>query len=125
MRAQTKHPDVLWGYDSIGDNIAIAQAAGRKPRFNAKRLKALQLRDVAAATALVASANDSETFHHAISRAITNAVEAATWRDAGGSRLFGRSHGRDISALLACVHALAVAATLKRGSDLGVIPTIT
>lgn len=125
VRAQAKHPEVIWGYDSIGDNLAIAQAAGRKPRFNAKRLKPLQLRDVAAATALVASANDSETFHHAISRAITNAVEAATWRDAGGSRLFGRSHGRDISALLACVHALAAAATLKRGSSLGVIPTIT
>lgn len=125
LRAQAKHPDVLWGYDSIGDNIAIAQAAGRKPRFNAKRLKALQLREVAAATALLASANDTETLHHAISRAIDAAVEAATWREAGGSRLLGRSHGRDICAILACVHALAVAATLKRRQSLGVIPTIT
>jgi hypothetical protein len=39
--------------------------------------------------------------------------------------LFGRHHGRDISALLACTHALAVAATLKRRQNLGVIPTIT
>ena len=114
-RAQAKHPGVAIGYDSIGDNIAAAQALGRKARFNKNRLQALQLRQVAAATALIAQHTDAATMHHAVSRAIDNAVAAAIWREAAGSRLFGRQHGKDISALLACVHALAVAATLRRG----------
>lgn len=114
-RAQVKHPGVDIGYDNIGDNIATAQALGRKPRFNKNRLRSLQLREVAAATALIAQHTDAETMHHAISRAIDNAVAGAIWREAAGSRLFGRQHGKDISALLACTHALAVAATLRRG----------
>jgi hypothetical protein len=126
--AQKKHPRVRIGYDSIGDNIATAQALGRKPRFNSKRLVSLQLRQVAAATAVLATNTDAGTMHHAISRAIDNAAASATWRQSGGSRLFGRQHGKDISALLACAHALAAAAELRRGSDEGdsmVLDTIT
>lgn len=124
-RAQVRHPGIEIGYDNIGDNISIAQALGRKPRFNKNRLRSLALREVAAATALVAQHTDAETMHHAISRAIDNAVADAIWREAGGSRLFGRKHGKDISALLACVHALAVAATLRgQGSGVTILDPI-
>lgn len=118
FRASTRHPGVEIGYDPIGDNIAIAQALARKPRFRASALKALPLREVAAATATIAAANDNETFSHGISRALDVAASNASWRMAGGSRLFQRMHGRDISALLAVVHALGAAAKArKRGSS--------
>lgn len=110
-------------YDNIGDNIAIAQALGRRPRTNTKHLRALQLREVAAGTATIASAVDSASFFHGASQALDRAVQSATWRDSGGSRLFRRIEGADISALLACVHALAAASTLKkRRSSVGYAP---
>ena len=123
-RAQRHHPEVQIGYDNIGDNIAIAQALGRRKSFNSKRLRALQLREVAAATAVVSTHTEAGTISHAISRAVDNAVGSAVWRESGGSRLFGRKQGRDISALLACVHALAVAATLKDQGGSGSSDTI-
>jgi hypothetical protein len=113
-RAGKAHPRVPVGYDNIGENISVAQALGRKPRYNAKVLQALQLRQVAAATATVALHTDLETIHHGTSPALDKAVGAATWRESGGSRLFRRIEGADISVLLAGVHALAAAATLKR-----------
>ena len=117
-KAQLEHPKVPIGYDSIGDNIATAQALARLKRFNTKRLVSLQLRQVAAATATLSTANEDGTLRHGGSRAMANAVAAAVWRQSGGSRLLGRQHGKSISELLAGVHALAAAATLKRqGGD--------
>lgn len=113
-RAIKAHPRVPVGYDNIGDNIATAQALARKPRLNVKGLQALQLRQVAAATATVATAVDTLSIHHGASPSLDKAVAAATWRESGGSRLFRRLEGADISTLLAGVHALAAAATLKR-----------
>lgn len=116
-KAQLEHPRVPIGYDSIGDNIATAQALARLKRFNTKRLVSLQLRQVAAATATVATATEDRTLRHGGSRAMGNAVAAAVWRQSGGSRLLGRQHGKSISELLAGVHALAAAATLRRQGD--------
>lgn len=119
-KAIKAHPSVPIGYDSIGDNISTAQAVSRKPRLNTKRMKPLTLREVAAATATVAAGVDQGTLRHGVSRALDRAVEASTWRDSGGSRLFRRIEGKDISALLACVHALAAASGLKkRASSVG------
>ena len=60
-RAIKANPRVPVGYDNIGDNIAIAQALGRKPRLNVRNLQALQLRQVAAATSTIATHVDNET----------------------------------------------------------------
>jgi phage terminase large subunit-like protein len=101
------------GYDNIGDNIAVAQAATRRHRFNAGNLKALPLRDVAAATATVAAALDHGTFAHAEDASLTASVLNAVWRESNNSRLLGRKHGKDISPILAGIHALAAASTAK------------
>lgn len=113
-RAGKAHSRVPVGYDNIGDNIAVAQALGRKPRYNAKVLQALPLREVAAATATVATHVDNGTAHHGTSPAFDKAAASATWRESGGSRLFRRIEGADISVLLAWVHALAAASKLKK-----------
>lgn len=113
-KAQTKHQRIAVGYDNIGDNIAVAQAATRRARFNARRLKPLPLRDVAAATAAVASHLEQRTFQHAEDGTLTQAVLNAVWRESNGSRLLGRKHGKDISPILAGIHALAAASTAKR-----------
>lgn len=111
LKAQPKAPVA---YDSIGDNIAIAQALERMPRVETRNLRALQVKAVAAGTATLATAVDTENLHHGTSPSLDKAVAAATWRDSNGSRLFRRKDGQDISALLAVVHAIAAAATLKR-----------
>jgi phage terminase large subunit-like protein len=111
-KATTKH-GVDAGYDNIGDNIAVAQAATRKPRFNTRRLKSLQLREVAAATAVVAASLDQGTFTHGQDTALDAAILNAVWRESNGSRLLGRKHGKDISPIQACIHALAAAANAK------------
>ena len=115
--AHRVHPRIKIGYDSIGENIATAQTLARLRRFNSKRLVPLQLRHIGAATATVANASESGALRQAPSKALDLAVAAAVWRQAAGSRLFGRLHGKDICALLACVHALAAAAELKRQRD--------
>lgn len=117
VRAMKAHPRVPVAYDNIGDNIAVAQGLGRKPRLNVKVLQALQLRQVAAATATIATNVDGQTIHHGASPSLDKAVAAATWRESGGSRLFRRIEGADISTLLAGVHALAAASTMRRRSQ--------
>lgn len=124
-KAIKTHPRVPVGYDNIGDNISVAQALSRKPRLNTRTLKALQLREVAAATATIASGVDQETLRWASSPALERAAAAATWRDSGGSRLFRRIDGKDITTLLAAVHALAAAAGLKRRKSGGGYAPIT
>lgn len=115
------HPRVPVGYDNIGDNITVAQALGRMDKLKAvhhKRIKALPLKEVAASTATIAQANDLLTLHHAEHAGLDTAVRHVAWRDSGGSRLFMRLKGMEITCLMACVHALAVAATAKRGKAL-------
>lgn len=117
------HPRSPLCYDSIGDNIAIAQALLRMPRTDTRNLKALQLKEVAAATATLASAVDTIALRHGTSTSLDKAVASATWRDSNGSRLFRRKDGQDISALLALDHAIAAVATLKkRGGGGGYAP---
>ncbi len=113
-----KHPRVPVGYDNIGDNITVAQSLGRMPKVKTTRVKALTLKDVAAATAVVAQANELMSLHHAKHSGLDAAVKATTWRDSNGSRLFMRGKGIEITSLLACVHALAVASTAKRTAGL-------
>ena len=113
-KAISKHPKALIGYDNIGDNITVAQGLGRLPRFKHAALKALPLRDVAAGTAFVAQSLDRLALHHTRHGGLDAAVQAAGWRESAGSRLFARGKGRDISCLLACTHALAVASTMRR-----------
>ena len=113
LKAGIKHPHITVGYDNIGDNIAVAQALGRRPKFHTKALKALQLREVAASTATLVASLEQGTFTHAADSALDAAVLNAVWRESSGSRLFGRKHGKDISPLLACVHALAAAQGAK------------
>ncbi len=108
------HPRTPVGYDNIGDNITVAQALGRMPKVKGGRIKALTLKDVAAATAVLAQANDRLTLQHAEHPGLDTAVRNSTWRESGGSRLFMRGKGQEITCLLACVHALAVASTAQR-----------
>lgn len=108
------HPRAPIAYDNIGDNIAVAQALVRMPRVDTKQVKALQLKEVAAATATLASAVDTLALRHGTSPSLDKAVASATWRDSNGSRLFRRKDGQDISALLALDHAIAAVATLKK-----------
>lgn len=115
--AHRAHPRVPIGYDNIGENIATAQELARLRRFNTKRLKSLQLRHIGAATATVANGTEQGTLRQAPSKSLDLAVQSAVWRQAAGSRLFGRQHGKDISALLSGVHALAAAAELRRARD--------
>jgi phage terminase large subunit-like protein len=112
LKAQGKH-GVEIGYDNIGDNIAVAQAVTRKPRFNTRALKSLQLREVAAATATLAASLDQGTFTHGEDSALDAAILNAVWRESNGSRLLGRKHGKDISPIQACIHALAAASNAK------------
>ena len=117
QKATTKHSRLGVGYDNIGDNIAVAQACARKQRFRQRALKPLSLKDVAAATATLVGALDQGTFKHGADLTLDAVVENAIWRESNNSRLFGRKHGNDISPLMACVHALAMASTAKhRGS---------
>lgn len=120
-RGIIKFPKAPVGYDSIGDNIAVAQALGRMPRVKTTRVKPLGLREVGAATAVIATSLETLTIHHAPHSGLDTAVKNTTWRNAGGTRLFMRGKGIEISCLLACVHALAVASTAKRTAAL-VIP---
>jgi len=108
------HLGVDIGYDSIGDNTATAQAVQRKPRVNSKALRALSLKEVAAGTAALAQAVDGERFYWGTSPSLEKAAGAASWRESGGSRLFRRIEGQDISSLLAVVHAVAAVATKKK-----------
>lgn len=118
-----KFPRTPVGYDSIGDNITVAQALGRMPRVKTTRVKALTLKDVAAATAQIAQSVELLTIHHAKHTGLDAAVKHTTWRDSNGSRLFMRAKGIEISCLLAATHALAVASTAKRSAPLE-IPSV-
>lgn len=113
MKATMKH-GVTVGYDNIGDNIAVAQAAQRKTRFRAKQLKPLSLKEVAAATATMVGHLGQGTFTHGSDATLDAVIQNAIWRESNNSRLFGRKHGNDISPIMACVHALATASTAKR-----------
>jgi len=113
MRAAGKHPKVPMAYDNIGDNTAVAQALQRKPRFQSRNLYPLSVRDVAAATATLVQHLDQGTFHHGASKSLDGAVRSAVWRESNGSRLFGRVHGKDISALMCVVHAIAALSKVK------------
>lgn len=120
QRLTKTHPRVPVAYDNIGDNTATAQACLRKPRFPARSLHPLALRAVAGATAAIVQHLEAGTFHHGTSKSLDAAVRVAVWRESGGSRLFGRVHGRDISALMAVVHAVAALDKLpqrRRGDD--------
>lgn len=119
----TKYPRVPLGYDSIGDNITVAQALGRMPRVKTTRVKALTLKDIAASTALLATSVDLMRIHHPQHSGLDQAVKNTTWRDTNGSRLFARGKGIEISCLLAGVAALAVASTAKRSGGV-VIPDV-
>lgn len=110
LTAGKAHPRLAMAYDSIGDNIAVAQNLARAERFPKRNLYPLTLKDVAAATAMLAQHLDAGTLYLHESRSLMAAFGNAVWRDAGGSRLLGRMHGRDISALLSCVHAIAALA---------------
>lgn len=111
FRAQSTHKRVPIGYDSIGENIAVAQGLQRRPRFNNARLKSLNLREVGAATASLAQALDSMALRHAEHPGLNGAVKNASWRQSGDTRLFARKGGQ-ICELMACVHALAVVNTM-------------
>ena len=124
LKATTKHR-VPVGYDNIGDNIAVAQAVARRPKFNTKKLKSLQLREVAAATAVVSASLDQGTFSHAEDTALDTAVLNAVWRESNGSRLLGRKHGKDISPIQSGIHALAAAATAKQANRLEIPAALT
>lgn len=108
------HAGVPIGYDAIGDNLAKAQEVARRPRTRAAALKALTLKEVAAGTAALAMAVDAGTFRWGTSPSLAKAAGAASWRDSGGSRLFRRIEGQDISSLLALVHAVAAVSTMKK-----------
>lgn len=113
-KAVQAFPRVPLGYDSIGDNITVAQALGRMPRVKTTKIKPLTLKEIGAATAAIAVAVDLMTIHHPAHSGLDAAVKNTTWRESNGSRLFMRGKGIEISCLLACVAALAVAATAKR-----------
>lgn len=120
-KAIQKFPRVPVGYDSIGDNITVAQALARMPRVKTTRVKALGMKDVAASTAYLAQSLELLTLHHARHSGLDTAVKNTTWRNPDGNRLFMRGKGIEISCLLAAVAALSVASTAKRSSSL-VIP---
>lgn len=117
-KAIGKFPRVPVGYDSIGDNITVAQALGRMPRVKTTRVKALTLKEVAASTAVISQSVNLMSIHHPPHTGLDAAVKNTTWRDSNGSRLFMRAKGIEISCLLAATHALAVASTAKRTSTL-------
>jgi hypothetical protein len=119
-KAVQKFPRVPLGYDSIGDNITVAQALGRMPRVKTTKVKALTLKEIGAATAAIAVAVDLMTIHHPAHSGLDTAVKNTTWRESNGSRLFMRGKGIEISCLLACVAALAVAGTAKRTTGVSV-----
>jgi len=117
-KAIQKFPRVPVGFDSIGENITVSNALGRMPRVKTTRVKGLNMKEVAAATASLAQAVDTMRIHHPAHSGLDTAVKNTTWRNPDGNRLFMRGKGIEISCLLACVAALAVAATAKRQSGL-------
>lgn len=124
-RAILKYPRTPVGYDNIGDNISVAQALGRMQKVRTTRVKPLGLKDIAAATATISTSVNLMTIHHAPHAGLDNAVKNTTWRDSGGSRLFMRGKGAEISCLLAADAALAVASTAKRGANLEIPGPVT
>ena len=116
----TAFPRTPVAYDSIGGNIVVAQALGRMPRVKTTRVKGLMMKDVAAATALLAQSVDLMTLHHAGHSGLDSAVKNATWRNPDGNRLFMRKHGASISCLLAAVAALSAASTAARRGSLSI-----
>lgn len=117
-RALATFPKVPIGYDSIGENIAVAQQLARRPRFRKAQLKSLNLKDVGAATAMLAQANERLALRHAEHPALDTSVRNAGWRQAGDTRLFSRKAGQ-ITPLMSGIHALAVvvAAPQKRAGS--------
>jgi hypothetical protein len=111
-------PRLNVAYDSIGQNIVVAQALGRMPQVKTNRVKALSMKDVSAATALLAQSVDLMTLHHGKHAGLDTAVKNATWRNPDGNRLFMRKNGADLSTLLAAVAALSAASTAARRSSL-------
>jgi hypothetical protein len=94
------------------------------PRVKTTRVKALNMKEVAAATAAIAQANELLRIHHARHNGLDAAVKNTTWRNPDGNRLFMRGKGAEISCLLAAVAALSVASTAKRTSALS-IPSVS
>lgn len=117
-RAIRKHPRVPVGYDSIGENINTANSLARMGNLNTKHVKSLNVKAVAAATALISQSVEAMTIQHARHGGLDTAVENATWRDSAGSRLFQRGKGVEITCLLAAVAALGAVADEKRRSSL-------
>jgi hypothetical protein len=113
-KASKANPKVEIVYDPIGFNVSTAQSLGRLPRFNTARLRALNLKEVGAAAALVSQTLSEGTLRHSTSASLDTAAASVVWRWNGETRLFGRkSSTADISALCAGAAGLFVASGVK------------
>lgn len=119
-RAIRKHPRVPVAYDSIGENINTANSLARMGNLPTKHVKSLNVKSVAAATALISQSVEAMTIQHARHGGLDTAVENATWRDSAGSRLFQRGKGVEITCLLAAVAALGAVADEKRRASVSI-----
>lgn len=106
-RGLTKFPRVKLGYDSIGQNVALADDLRAKPRIRSKQVQALTMKDAGAGTALISRGVDQMNIWHGTHPILDKQVSTATWRESGSTMLFRASAG-ELTTLRAALAALAL-----------------
>ena len=124
-RGSAAFPRVRIAYDPIGQNAVVAMALQRVPKFRAAALKPMNLREMSAAAALVAQGLDGETLEISEDSELRKDAEAATWRESGDNRLFGRRGGADISGMISGAGALHTAVQSRPRQRLTIPDTLT
>ena len=114
----TEHKGITVVYDAVGANVAVAQALQAKRGLPLSALHPLTMKDVAAGVSILTSAVSDRFLVHEQDRDLDAAVEGASFRYSGDSRLFGRRTSQhDVSSLVAASNALFDAAgKRKRGN---------
>ncbi|MFJ2353363.1 hypothetical protein [Glutamicibacter sp. NPDC087673] len=106
-RGLLKFPRVKLGYDSIGQNVAMADDLRAKPRIRSKQVQALTMKDAGSGTALISRGVDNMSIWHGTHPILDKQISTATWRESGSTMLFRASAG-EITCLRAALAALAL-----------------
>ncbi|KWR74120.1 hypothetical protein RN04_02685 [Arthrobacter sp. W1] len=102
-----KFPRVKLGFDSIGQNVAVADGLRAKSRIRSKQVIPLTMKDAGAGTAIISKSLDTMSLWHASHPILDKHATSATWRESGSTMLFRASAG-EITTLRAALAALAV-----------------
>lgn len=107
-RGLMKYPRVKVGFDSIGQNVAVADELRSMRRIRSQQVRPLTMKDAGAGTAVIAKGTDDLSIWHAEHPKLDDAVKETTWRMSGETRLFRAPPGKEITSLRAALAAAAV-----------------